>query len=99
MSYRALSELHFVPPKQMATSQYYVEEVLAKSCSTKTGDILTRKLLSNMSRAIFMQDGAPAHTSNRAQEWCKNNMPAFWAKGEWPRIAKCLQLNGGYIGK
>ena len=43
MSCRALSELHFVPPKQMVTSQYYVEEVLEKSCrsaksrSMKTG--------------------------------------------------------------
>ena len=50
MSYRALSELHFVPPKQTVTSQYYTEEVLEKSYSTavsrsrNTGDTLTRKL-------------------------------------------------------
>ncbi|KAI6660733.1 Transposase [Oopsacas minuta] len=37
-----------------------------------------------MSRAIFMRDGAPAHTASRTQEWCKNNMPDFWAKGELP---------------
>ena len=90
MSYRGLSELHFVPPKQTVNSQYYIEEMLEKSYrlavgrSRKTGNILTRKLLPNMSRAIFMQDGAPAHTNSRTQEWCRNNMPAFWAKGEWP---------------
>ena len=90
MSYRGLSELHFVPPKQTVNSQYYVEEMLEKSYrlavgrSRKTGNILTRKLLPNMSRAIFMQDGAPAHTASRTQEWCRNNMPTFWAKGEWP---------------
>ena len=39
-------------------------------------------LLPNISRAIFMQDGAPAHTASRTQEWCRNNMPDFWAKGE-----------------
>ncbi|KAI6656095.1 hypothetical protein LOD99_1428 [Oopsacas minuta] len=90
MSYRGLSELHFVPPKQTVNSQYYVEEILEKSYrlavgrSKTAGSILTRKLLPNMSRAIFMQDGAPAHTASRTQEWCKNNMPTFWAKGEWP---------------
>lgn len=162
MNHRALSELHFVLPKQMVNSQYYVEEILEKSYrivvhrTRKTGDILTKKLLPDMSRAIFMQDGAPAHTANRTQEWCRNNMPAFWAKGEWPgnspdlnpienlwsilleklnemkpstnlkqladslkvawkninpsilenivagmpaRITKCIQLNGGNIGK
>ena len=43
-----------------------------------------RTLLEKMSEAIFQQDGAPAHTSKRAQEWCSNNLPSFWRKGTWP---------------
>ena len=90
MSYRAVSELHFVPSKQMINSRYYVEDILEKSYrlavrrTRKNGNILTRKLLPNMSRAIFMQDGAPAHTANRTQVWCSKHMPAFWEKSEWP---------------
>ena len=90
MSYRAVSELHFVHPKQMVNSQYYVESILemsyrqAVSRTRNNGDILTRKLLPNMSKGIFMQDGAPAHTANRTQAWCSEHMPAFWAKSEWP---------------
>ena len=33
---------------------------------------------------LFQQDGAPAHTSRRAQEWLRNNVPDFLAKEEWP---------------
>ena len=43
-----------------------------------------RTLLEKMSEAIFQQDGAPAHTSKRAQEWCSNNLPSFWRKVTWP---------------
>ena len=32
----------------------------------------------------YQQDGAPAHTSNVAQTWLSNNVPAFVAKDEWP---------------
>ena len=32
----------------------------------------------------FQQDGAPAHTSNRTQEWLATNMANFWPKDVWP---------------
>ncbi len=32
----------------------------------------------------WQQDGAPAHTSARAQDWCAQNFPAFWEKSVWP---------------
>ena len=32
----------------------------------------------------FQQDGAPSHTSNRTQEWCKENFDFFWDKLWWP---------------
>ena len=36
-----------------------------------------------MSEAIFMQDGAPAHTATRTQKWLSEHLPGFWAKGIW----------------
>ena len=32
----------------------------------------------------FQQDGAPSHTSNKTQQWCKTNFPNFWPKNIWP---------------
>lgn len=34
---------------------------------------------------IFTQDGAPAHTSNVTQAWCKQHFPGFWDKNMWPQ--------------
>ena len=48
------------------------------------GTILEKILLPERSKAIFQQDGAPAHTSKKRQEWLKNNMPRFWTKDLWP---------------
>ena len=28
----------------------------------------------------FLQDGAPSHTSNKTQAWCRNNFQRFWGK-------------------
>jgi len=33
---------------------------------------------------IFQQDGAPAHTSNKTQAWCRDNLSFFWEKDVWP---------------
>lgn len=33
---------------------------------------------------IFTQDGAPAHTANVTQKWCKDNFKGFWDKTLWP---------------
>jgi len=33
---------------------------------------------------VFQQDGAPAHTSKRTQEWLATNLSGFWAKDMWP---------------
>ena len=32
----------------------------------------------------FQQDGAPAHTSKRTQEWLAANLAGFWEKTLWP---------------
>ena len=32
---------------------------------------------------VFQQDGAPAHTSKKAQAWLEDNIP-FWSKNLWP---------------
>ncbi|KAI6660227.1 hypothetical protein LOD99_10463 [Oopsacas minuta] len=162
MSYRALSELHIIPPGQTVTTEYYIEKILKKTPTSVmhrksvTGNVFEKKMLPDMSKAIFQQDGAPAHTSKKCQEWLKNNVCKFWEKGIWlanspdlcpienlweilqsrletkecptnlkmlqkqliqawreitpetldkliasmpNRISKCIQLNGGYIGK
>ena len=33
---------------------------------------------------IWQQDGAPAHTAKKVQEWCEDNFPYFWDKDVWP---------------
>ena len=33
---------------------------------------------------VFQQDGAPAHTSNKTQDWLRDNEIAFWDKKMWP---------------
>ena len=50
----------------------------------KNGLVLVRSMTSEMSGIIFMQDGAPPHTAKLTQEWCEQNIPAFWQKAEWP---------------
>jgi hypothetical protein len=33
---------------------------------------------------VFQQDGAPAHTSQQAQDWLQQHCPEFVRKDEWP---------------
>ena len=90
MSFQAVSELHFLAKGETINTEYYVVQILTKSLlptwkrKSVSGDILTRKLHPTMSRAIFQQDGAPPHTSVKAQSWLRENIPSFWEKGIWP---------------
>ena len=89
MSYQALSHHYIIPKGQTVTSEYYVEIILKQSLTSAklrtrdSGTFLAKILLPERSKAIFQQDGAPAHTSKRSQEWLKNNMPGFWTKDIW----------------
>ena len=90
MSFRALSELHVVPQKQMVNREYSINEILAKTCvgalnrTAAGGNVLLRRLLPDMSTAVVMQCGAPTQTAAATQQWCQRNLPAFWPKEEWP---------------
>ena len=90
MSANAVSELHILPQKCTINAKYYVDSILAGPCKAaltrrrSRGTIFQRKLCQNMSKSIFQQDGAPAHTSKLSQEWCRLNLPGYWAKGVWP---------------
>ena len=39
---------------------------------------------------VFQQDGAPAHTSHRVQNWLDNNVDMFWPKEFWPPNSPAL---------
>ena len=86
MSFRAISKLHFIPPKQTVNTTFYIDEILAKSCldtlhrTQNNGSVLERKIV----KGRFMQDGAPAHTSKKTQCWCKENLANLWDKTQWP---------------
>ena len=41
-----------------------------------------KKLLGD--KFVFQQDGAPSHTSKKAQEWCKRRFGRYIDKQHWP---------------
>lgn len=90
MSYQGLSNLHVIPAKTSVNAEYYVETILEKCClpainrTRSSGSVLKRRMVDDRSTCIFMQDGAPAHRSVRAQQWCRDKLPHFWAKDVWP---------------
>ena len=90
MSHRTLSQLHVVPPKVVNNGEYYRENILTKDCldaihrTAETGGVLKCSLMTDTSRAIFMQDGTPPHTAQKTQQWCRQHLPDFWERGVWP---------------
>ena len=53
-------------------------------------DLLNKKVLPWIKKQdwangyCFMQDGAPAHTSNKTQAYLRENFDEFWSKEKWP---------------
>ena len=90
MSASGLSVIHIMPQGQTVDAEYYVEDILEKEVkpllkrSKRTNEATTNKMVVNKRRFTFQQDGAPARTSNHAQDWCLQNRPNFINKDDWP---------------
>ena len=90
MSFQGLSDLHVIPRGQTVTATYYRDNILEttlRSALRRTreyGPPTAVKLHPDMSKVIFQQDGAPAHTAATSQEWCEEHLPDFWQKEVWP---------------
>ena len=70
------SPLVFIQEGVEVNSQVYLqvlEEKVLPCCTNAFGN-----------QYVFTQDGAPAHTSNVTQAWCKQHFPDFWDKNMWP---------------
>ena len=76
--------------RQSVDAKYYAREILENSLlpslarTVSTGSVLKKKMVPEMSSVIFQQDGAPAHASKEAQNWCHDKLPSFWDKDTWP---------------
>ena len=89
MSANAVSEWRILPQKCTVIAKYYVESILAGPCKAaftlrRSRRTILQRFCENMSKLVFQQDGVPAHTSKLSQEWCRLNLPGYWAKKVWP---------------
>ena len=86
MSYNGISDLHIIPIGQSINASYYIEEILLKTMLSalqrdrEIGGVSERKLLPDMSSAIFQQDGAPAHTAKKLKIGLEQTSTIFGPK-------------------
>ena len=68
------TEMVFVPKGMKINSTTYRQLILETEV----------KKMSENHKIIYQQDGAPAHTSNVTQKWCRDHLDDFLDKTEWP---------------
>ena len=89
------------PRGQTVTANYYRDNILETALRSalrrtrENGPPITVKLHPDMSKVIFQQDGAPAHTAVTSHKWCEENLPDFWRKEVWP-VAYPGEGHGGH---
>lgn len=67
----------FIPAKESINTECYLTRIMPA-----VRDWIRRTY--QPGQAVFMQNGAPAHTSNRTQAWIQENGIDFWHKEMWP---------------
>ena len=78
-----------MPQGQTVDAEYYVEDTLEKEVkpllirSKRTNEATINNMVVNKRGFQFHQDGAPAHTSKQAQDWCLQNLSNFINKDYW----------------
>lgn len=78
ISTRGKFPLIFIEKGVKINANYYVEEVLKKNVMPNAVKLFQDDYY------CFQQDGAPSHTANLTQAWCKENLVDFLAKDKWP---------------
>jgi hypothetical protein len=90
-----VSDLRFVDPGVKINQHYYTDNIL---CDTVLPFV--QQTFAN-GPYIFTQDGAPSHTSKRAQDFCQQNFHDFLHKKEWPAtlpdLNPCDYFLWGYL--
>ena len=90
MRAQGLTLRHVVLKKQTVKADHYLNETLLKTQlpalrrSSRNDIVLKRKMVPGMSAPIFIQDGAPTHTSNKTRKWYRTNLPASMGKAGVP---------------
>jgi transposase len=72
--------LHVVEKGATVTGNYYKEKILP----VYFGASEDREMFPAQRKITFMQDGAPAHTTNQNMEILKTKYSRLWSKGVWP---------------
>ena len=76
VSFAGKGRLHFVADNTKINAEYYTNSLLPQLIED------CENLMPG--NFIFQQDGAPAHTARRTQDWLALNCPEFIQKDEWP---------------
>lgn len=90
MSRFSLSELHIVPSGTNVRTEYYIDEILKKTClnalarTGNMGGVLEWSMVPLRCKHFFLQYRASCNTSNDTQNWLNKNIPDFWDKETYP---------------
>jgi hypothetical protein len=76
---RGKTRLHVIEPKATVTTAYYLDKIMP-IYKEATSD----KTLFPKNKVTFQQDGAPAHSSNRAMADLTGSYEVVWGRGVWP---------------
>ena len=78
--------LVFIDKGVKINAAYYKSEVLEKNVAPNLKNMFADDYY------VFQQDGAPSHTANAVQAWCKANLTDFLPKTEWPPSSPDLNV-------
>ena len=92
MSYRALSELHFIPVGQTVTADCYINEILDKTLMSAMNRKRKTENIKKYVRCDISTRWCPSSQRKFTQYWLRGRINRFWAKGTWPANTPDLNL-------
>jgi transposase len=89
MTGTGLTKLHIVDAGATITGNYYRDRILpvyleAARRHDISDSILENSLFTAREHAVFMQDGAPAHTANLTMRYLAQHFRTIWSRDVWP---------------